>query len=163
MRQILLTVLSIVLLIIVIIGTISTIDLTIDPKWRECKVVSVWDGDHLTLKIDGKKVSAKLAGADAPNAGQPFYRQSTAFVRNTTDSMLCQWAVVDRDGDTEYGILRFDDGARAGEELNRILLREGYAWWDLDTSYDSSLEDLELMARDEGLGMWAPRGDSDGS
>ena len=163
MRQIALTVLSIVLLVIVIIGTISTIDFTIDPKWRDCTVRSVWDGDHLTLRIDGKKVSVKLAGVDAPDAGQPFYRQSVAFAREITNDVLCQWAVIDRDGDTECGILRFDDGPRAGEELNRIMLRDGYAWWDLETSYDSSLEDLELQARDEGVGMWASQGGSDGS
>jgi endonuclease YncB( thermonuclease family) len=163
MRQILFTVLSIILLVIVVVGTISMIDITPEPKWKDCKVKSVYSGDMMTLIADGKKIVAKLAGVDVPESGQPFYTMSSKFVREAVDDQNCQWAKITVDGDIEYGILRFDEGAYVGEELNRIVLRQGYGWWDPEFSYDDGLKELEIEARNEQIGIWSVAEADDGS
>ena len=118
-KQILFVALAIVLLIMVTLGTISKIDITPKPKWMDCVVRSVWSADSLTLRIDGEKITARLAGVDAPDAGQPFFKQSSTFVRDSTKNVRCQWSRTGKCGSgCEYGILRFDGGALAREELN---------------------------------------------
>jgi len=163
MRQVLFIVLSVVLLVIVVIGTISMIDLTPDPKWKDCKVKSVYSGNMMVLTADNKKIVAKLAGVDAPESGQPFYSMSYKFVKEVVDDQHCQWAKITVDGDVEYGILRFDEGAHAGEELNGVVLRQGYGWWDPATSYNDELKELETKARNEQIGIWSVVEADDGS
>src|SRR6187399_3294688 len=50
----------------------------------EAKVVSIHDGDSLTVMMDGKPVKVRIEGIDAPEAGQPRCTDSSTALRMLT-------------------------------------------------------------------------------
>lgn len=56
---------------------------------------------------------------------------------------------VDRDGRTIADVILAD-----GTNLNRELVKEGFAWWFFKYSKDETLRALEMEARDEKRGLW---------
>ena len=114
-------------------------------------VVSIADGDTLTVLVDRARVKVRLADIDAPERAQPFGTRSRQAL-----AALCfrKPAVVDDQGRDRYGrtIGRVScNGADAGT----AQVTAGLAWvYDKYASPDSPLYGLQDRARSERRGLW---------
>ena len=115
------------------------------------RVERVADGDTLTVVRDGRPVRVRLDGIDAPELKQAYGGTAKLYVE---DAVKGRDVLVIERGSDRYGRtvgeIRF-----AGESLNRLVLRDGFAWWYRRYSKDASLGALEADARGRRAGLWA--------
>lgn len=116
------------------------------------RVVVIADGDTIEVMHQGRAVRVRLAGIDAPEAGQAWNRRARARLSELVFHRDVTVVVVDVD---RYGrpvaIVSSADGTR----INALLVAEGYAWWYRAYSADAELERLEGEARRARRGLWA--------
>ncbi len=113
-------------------------------------VVSVADGDTVTVLVGRTEIHVRLAGIDAPERGQPYATAS----RQSLASMVARRSVlvVER-GRDRYG--RVLGEMRADEvDVNAEQVRRGYAWVYRRYSRDPRMLSLEGEARAAGRGLW---------
>ena len=115
------------------------------------KVVSVHDGDTLTVLIDRRQVRVRLIDIDAPELRQPFGTRSRQSLSN-----LCfgKVAALDVRGHDRYNrtLARVSCG---GADANAEQVRRGYAWTFVRYARpDSPLFVLEQEARTAHRGLW---------
>lgn len=114
------------------------------------RVVSVQDGDTLTVLVAGQRVKVRLAGIDAPERDQPFGEKSgqslSRMALNRTASVAVQ---------------KIDDYSRtigtvtvAGLNMEVEQVRRGLAWVYRQYSHDSQLLALEAEAKAARRGLW---------
>jgi micrococcal nuclease len=128
--------------------------LTVSPARADglARVVSVHDGDTLTVLMDRKQVKVRLTDIDAPELGQPFGKNSRQSL-----SELCfgKTASLDVRGQDRYKrtIARVTcDGLDANAEQ----VRRGYAWTYIRYAPKGSpLHAIQVAARSEQRGLWA--------
>ncbi len=116
------------------------------------KVVSVHDGDTITVLVDRRQVKVRLAEIDAPELGQAFgarSRQALAAMCAGKDAQ-----VIDRGKDRyERTIGRV---ICAGVDANAEQVRRGWAWVFIRYApKNSPLYSVEAEARAEKRGLWA--------
>ena len=116
------------------------------------RVVTVHEGDQLTIRHEGRSETIYLKDIDCPELKQPYGKQAkhaiAAYVGNR--EVVVRALKRDRDGRATAEIL-LQDGRNVGHEL----LKEGLAWWQRSASSDASLEVLEELARAERKGLWS--------
>ena len=123
-------------------------------SWADfgARVVTVHEGDRLTIHHEGRSETIYLKGIDCPELKQPYGKQAkhaiAAYVGNR--EVVVRALKRDRDGRATAEIL-LQDGRNVGHEL----LKEGLAWWQRSASNDASLEVLEELARASRKGLWA--------
>lgn len=118
------------------------------------RVISVHDGDTLTVLIDHRSVRVRLTDIDAPELGQPFGTRSRQSL-----SALCfgKSAALDVRSQDRYG-RTLAQVTCAGTDANAEQVRRGYAW--IFTRYarpDSPLYTLQSEARAAHRGLWMDR------
>jgi endonuclease YncB( thermonuclease family) len=117
-------------------------------------VTHVFDGDSFIVRLaDGAKLEVRLAGIDAPEKGQPYADKARAALRSLILEQEIRIAVSDTD---KYHrkvaqVYRASDGLH----INAELLRRGYAWVYRRVPPDHPFHELERLARDSGVGLWA--------
>ena len=84
--------------------------------------------------------------------GQPFGNKAKQFVLDIAADEIVKVHATDQD---RYGRTIGEIILPGDHSLNRLLVKEGYAWWYRQYSDDQSLGKLEKMARAEGKGLWA--------
>ena len=103
-------------------------------------VVSIADGDTLTLLVDGhEQVKVRLAEIDTPEKGQPYgskARQALADLAFKRDARVA-WTERDRYGRVIGRV--FVDGL----DVNAEMVRQGHAWVYRQYAKDKSLFKLE--------------------
>ena len=115
------------------------------------RVVSVHDGDTLTVLIERRQVKVRLTGIDAPELRQPFGTRSKQSL-----SELCfgKMASLDVRGRDRYR--RPIAGVTCdGRDANAEQVRRGYAW--TYTRYAPARSPLHAMqneARAANRGLW---------
>jgi len=114
-------------------------------------VVSVHDGDTLTVLVERRQVRVRLTDIDAPELGQPFGARSRQSL-----SSLCfgKTASLDVRGQDRYNrtLARV---TCAGAEANAEQVRRGYAWTFVRyVRPDSPLYAIEREARAAHRGLW---------
>ena len=115
------------------------------------RVVGVVDGDTIDVLVERQPIRIRLYGIDCPEKSQPFGMRAKQVA-----SSLCfgsRVTVVPRDKD-RYGRLVAEIVLLDGRNLNREMLRQGYAWWYRQYSTDAELEKLEREARSARRGLW---------
>jgi endonuclease YncB( thermonuclease family) len=123
-------------------------------SWADfgARVVTVHEGDRLTIRHEGRSETIYLKDIDCPELKQPYGKQAkhaiAAYVGNR--EVVVRALKRDRDGRATAEIL-LQDGRNVGHEL----LKEGLAWWQRSASNDASLEVLEELARASRKGLWA--------
>jgi len=123
-------------------------------SWADfgARVVTVHEGDRLTIHHEGRSETIYLKDIDCPELKQPYGKQAkhaiAAYVGNR--EVVVRALKRDRDGRATAEIL-LKDGRNVGHEL----LKEGLAWWQRSASNDASLEVLEELARASGKGLWS--------
>jgi len=116
------------------------------------RVVSIHDGDRLTIRHDGRSETIHLKDVDCPELTQPFGKQAkhatAAYVGNR--DVVVRGLSRDKQGRISAEVLLND-----GRSLGRELLKEGLAWWKRSPSSDARLEVLEELARAGAKGLWS--------
>lgn len=116
------------------------------------KVVAVKDGDTVEVMRAGKAVRVRLAEVDAPESRQPYGAQAKKFLSELVFAKTVAVAVTDTD---RYGRLVGRLSLEGGVEVNRELVKAGWAWWYKQYSKDASLGRLQDEARAARRGLWA--------
>jgi endonuclease YncB( thermonuclease family) len=116
------------------------------------QVVEVVDGDTIRVLDDGDEVTVRLEVIDAPESDQPFGDAATRYV---TGAVVGERVRVVEHGEDYFGRTIGEVLTAEGENLNRVLVREGFAWWFERYNDDDSLGDLQAAARAREAGLWA--------
>ena len=113
-------------------------------------VVSIQDGDTLTVLINHQSVKVRLIDIDAPEAKQPFGQQSKQFL-----SMLCVGKPIriDTTSKDRYGrsLARVTCG---NTDVNAEMVSRGMAWVYDEYVKDRTLYQLQDEARSSDRGLW---------
>ena len=115
------------------------------------RVVSVHDGDTLTVLMDQRQVRVRLTDIDAPELGQPYGTRSRQSLSN-----LCFGKVASLDvrGHDRYKRVLARVNC-AGADANAEQVRRGYAWTFIRyVRPDSPLFAIEREARAAHRGLW---------
>lgn len=115
------------------------------------RVISIHDGDSLTVLIDHRSVRVRLADIDAPELRQPFGTRSRLSLSEVCfgKSAALDVRSLDRYGRTLAQV------TCAGTDANAEQVRRGFAW--IFTRYarrDSPLHTLQSEARTAHRGLW---------
>jgi micrococcal nuclease len=114
--------------------------------------VDAIDGDTLTTVIEGKAVTVRLFGVDAPEETQPFGDESEQFISTVIAGSPVRIEVVDTD---RYGRLVARVYLADGTNLSELIVRRGFGWWyQTYAPHDTALSTAEAEARHERLGLW---------
>ena len=90
------------------------------------RVVRVIDGDSIEVLHGGRAEQLRLSGIDCPEMGQAFGRRAKQFTSQLAFGKEVAVKVVEYDRyDRTLGEVTLPDG----KDLNRELVRAGYAWW----------------------------------
>ncbi|MDI3322003.1 thermonuclease family protein [Pinibacter soli] len=118
------------------------------------KVIAVKDGDTIEVLYDGQPLTIRFAHIDCPELKrrQPFGQDAKKF---TSEHCFGQTVTVLNEGEFDrYKRLIGVIINERNENINKELVKAGLAWhfkkYSTDTSYDS----LELIARQNKIGLW---------
>jgi len=116
------------------------------------RVVSVHDGDTLTVLIERKPVKVRLTDIDAPELRQPFGTRSKQSLSELCFGKLAALEVRGRDR-YRRALARV---TCAGTDANAEQVRRGYAWTYVRyVRADSRLHGIQTEARAAQRGLWA--------
>jgi endonuclease YncB( thermonuclease family) len=118
-------------------------------------VIGVKDGDTVEILMDGKPQVVRLSHIDCPEKKQPFGNNAKQFA-----SDLCFGKKVklstgwkkDRNKRLLAEIILSN-----GKNLNKELVKNGFAWHYKKYSKDNSYDDLEKQARKLKVGLWTDK------
>jgi endonuclease YncB( thermonuclease family) len=116
------------------------------------KVIAVKDGDSIVVLRDSEQVEIRLLEIDCPELAQAFGRQAK---KRTSDLCIGKTVTVKATGKDEYDRTLAYVTLPTGKQLNRELVRAGFAWWYGWYSDDKSLGALEADAKKHKRGLWA--------
>jgi len=114
------------------------------------QVVSIADGDTLTLLVKRKQIRIRLAGIDAPERGQAYAQQSRQSLASLCWGKQASYEIQDKD---RYGrtVATVTCG---GVDANQEQVRRGMAWVYRHYQHDWHLLLLEAQARNNRIGLW---------
>lgn len=116
-------------------------------------VVSIHDGDTITVLRGREQVKVRLDGIDCPERAQPYGNRAQ---QKTAELALQRKVTVIATSKDRYGRTLATIILPGGRALNEELLRAGLAWWYRKYApRKRTLELLEEAARDARLGLWA--------
>jgi endonuclease YncB( thermonuclease family) len=116
------------------------------------RVVGVSDGDTITVLADGVPRKIRLSGIDCPEKSQAYGQQAKAF---TAEHSFARDVKIIALGHDKYRRTIGEVILPDGENLNDLLLANGYAWWYQRFSHDEARHELEERARQLKLGLWS--------
>jgi len=120
----------------------------------------VADGDSFSLTLaDGRRISVRILGIDAPEMGQPFADIARQYLRNLIEGQI-----------VNITTLKIDPFGRAvasvmhdGQDIGLMLVQAGLAWHFKRFEAEQSRADrqayasAERGARQDAVGLWADR------
>lgn len=114
------------------------------------RVVSVHDGDTVTVLSGGVERRVRLVGIDAPERGQPY---GSAARRGLAARIAGRDVQVIERGADSYGrtLARLRIG---GADVNALQVRDGFAWVFRRFESDPALIALEDEAKAARRGLW---------
>lgn len=116
------------------------------------KVIKIKDGDTIDILFDGKPLTIRFAHVDCPERKQPFGNVAKQF---TADK--CFGQVVTIQNENKYDRNKRLIGVvinEQGDNVNKELLKAGLAWHYKKYSTDNSYSELEVIARENKVGLW---------
>ncbi len=132
------------------------------PAWAETlegHVLGVSDGATLiVLNARHQHLRVRIAGIDAPERGQPFFKRSQDHLIKIARrrEVVVEWYKKDR-----YGRLVGTVFVKKGPDVGLEQVRAGLAWWDREHAAEQLRRDrqaydaAEKAAREKKLGLWA--------
>ncbi len=121
------------------------------------KVVRVADGDTITILSATGKEKIRFAQIDAPEIShfgsptQPYGKEAGDYLRQ---QVMNQNVRVEVEAIDQYkrnvGTIYV-----GGTNINREMVKNGFAWVYRQYAHDASLMDLEKAARSQRIGLWS--------
>lgn len=112
------------------------------------KVVSIHDGDTITVLQDKQQVKVRLFGIDAPELKQPYGKKSKRFLANLIAGKVVE---VEENGKDRYkrtiGTIYLN-----GTDINAQMVENGYAW--AYRKFSKKYTPQESQAKKQRLGLW---------
>ena len=112
------------------------------------KVVSIHDGDTITVLQDKQQIKVRLFGIDAPELKQPYGKKSKQFLANLIAGKVVE---VEGSGKDRYkrtiGTIYLN-----GADINAQMVGNGYAWAYRKVSKKYTVQ--ESQAKKRRLGLW---------
>lgn len=112
------------------------------------KVVSISDGDTITVLNSKEQTKVRLYGIDAPEKKQDYGQRSKQFLASLIAGQVVE---VEPKGKDRYkrtlGIIRYKD-----QDINAQMVLNGYAW--AYVKYSKIYVDQEKTARENKRGLW---------
>lgn len=116
------------------------------------RVLTVHEGDRLTIHHQGRKEMIYLRDVDCPELKQPYGKPA----KHATSAYIANREVIVRDLKRDrQGRMIADILLPDGRQLAHELVKEGLAWVQPGGSGDQALKDMEELARAAGVGLWA--------
>jgi endonuclease YncB( thermonuclease family) len=120
------------------------------------KVVSIADGDTVTILNNNQQTKIRLAEIDTPEKNQPYGQKAkkalSDFIFGKT--VRIEIDTIDRYGRT-IGTIFLND-----LNINKEMVKAGHAWVYVKYAKDKTLFALEKNAKENQLGLWAlPEGE----
>lgn len=116
------------------------------------KVVKVYDGDTITILVDGEKEKIRFYGIDAPEIKQSYGIESRDFIRTKIMNKKVTVKVINTD---RYGRKIGKIYYKNGRYLNLESVKGGHSWWY--EYYAKNEHDLKLaqeQAKRSKKGLW---------
>ena len=112
------------------------------------KVVSIHDGDTITVLQGKQQVKVRLFGIDAPELKQPYGKKSKRFLANLIAGEVVE---VEENGKDRYkrtiGTIYLND-----KDINAQMVENGYAW--AYRKFSKKYTPQESKAKSQKLGLW---------
>ena len=112
------------------------------------KVVSIHDGDTITVLQDKQQLKVRLYGIDAPELKQPYGKKSKQFLANLIADEVVE---VEENGKDRYkrtiGTVYLN-----GKDINAQMVANGYAW--AYRKFSKKYTAQESKAKSQKLGLW---------
>jgi micrococcal nuclease len=135
-----------------VIFVLALFSLSIRAQAFEGKVVSITDGDTITVMDNGVPEKIRLNGIDCPEKGQPFGNRAKQF---TGDMVFGKIVTIKEHGKDKYGRTIGDVLLPGGKNINKELVKAGLAWWYHQYSNNKELAQLEQEAKSSKRGLWS--------
>lgn len=120
------------------------------------KVVSIADGDTITVLQDNKQFKIRLYGIDCPESSQAFGNKAKQFTSSLAFGKSAEVTVYDVDKyQRSVGVVRVD-----GVNVNEALIKNGFAWQYTQyckESFCNNWKRTEEQASREGIGLWSDK------
>jgi endonuclease YncB( thermonuclease family) len=115
------------------------------------KVVSVYDGDTVTVLDGTTQVKIRLEGIDTPESKQPFGTRAKEALSKMVfgKEVKVEWDEKDRYGRT-LGHIHID-----GKWVNLEMVKQGMAWHYKQYSKDKRLAEAQKQASMLCIGLWS--------
>ncbi|HEX6461960.1 MAG TPA: thermonuclease family protein [Candidatus Saccharimonadales bacterium] len=134
----------------------------VPPPAGYYRVVEVADGDTFSVSMDGIEERVRLVGIDTPETHKPntpvqcYGPEASDFTASLIQHKAVQLKADSKQPNRDkYGRLLRYAYLENGDELNELLMREGYA---LATSFNTekkkTLQELQQQAKDAKKGLW---------
>lgn len=117
------------------------------------RVVGVLDGDSLVVLRDGRQVTVRLHGVDAPESGQAYGNVARRALANLAFGRTVEVEVRDVDRYKRLVSRVTAEGADVGLEM----VRAGFAWHYARYLRDEAYAAAEREARAARRGLWQDR------
>jgi endonuclease YncB( thermonuclease family) len=124
---------------------------SISVQRLEGLVIGISDGDSITVRSGSENIKVRLAQIDAPETGQPWGTRSRQELSALVGGKTVKLMVTGQD---RYGRTIAQIEAE-GIDVNRDMLARGAAWAYVDYLTDPSLIEVERLARNRAIGLWA--------
>ena len=112
------------------------------------KVISIHDGDTITILQNKQQIKVRLFGIDAPELKQPYGKKSKQFLENLIAGEVVE---VEENGKDRYkrtiGAVYLN-----GTDINAQMVANGYAW--AYRKFSKKYTAQESQAKKQGLGLW---------
>lgn len=116
------------------------------------RVISVSDGDTITVKAKGKKIKIRLYGVDAPEKKQDYGKEAKNY---TTLMLYNNFVEIKAISSDKYNRVIADVILEDGRSFNKEIVKNGWAWWySYYAPSNKELKALEFNARNKKLGLW---------
>lgn len=120
------------------------------------KVVSIADGDTITVLQNNQQFKIRLYGIDCPESGQAFGNKAKEFTSSLVFGKTVDVTVYDIDKyQRNVGVVRVD-----GLNVNEAILKNGFAWKYTKyctESFCNNWRVFEEQASRQGVGLWSDR------
>ena len=116
------------------------------------KVVTVHEGDRLTIYHDGRKEVIFLKGIDCPEMNQPYGKKAKQVTQAYVGTREVVIQSIERD---RQGRVVAEVALQDGRSVAHELVKEGLAWSRGGTAQGRSFDDDEQLARAAKTGLWA--------
>ena len=174
MKKIITIILSLQIMVLVFGGCYA---MPAEPEdvYRHVELVSVTDGDTIVVKdTDGKEITVRLIGIDAPESVAPdSYTEKTGKENSEYGEMASEhlkellqnskilYLEFDKEEVDKYdrtlAYVYTDNDGKIGGMVNGAMIKDGYATIltiEPNTKHEEQFSFYEHYAKNEGLGLW---------